>query len=63
MSTADVLLGSKYTSAYTYMQINPIEIICIMNIFGVKYIFHTKEERNKIAISELRFLILHFIYV
>ena len=54
---------SKYTSAYTYKQVRPIEIICIMNIFSVKYLFLTKEEWHKAAISELKFLSLHFILV
>ena len=56
-------MGSKYASAYTYIQVNPIEIICIMNIFAVKYIFHKKEEWNKMAIGELKFLSLHFVLV
>ena len=61
----DVLLGSKYASAYIYIRVSPIEIILhiilnILNIFGVKYLFLTKEEWNKVAISELKLLSLHF---
>ena len=35
-----VRLGSKHASGY--IQVNPIEIICIFNIFTVKYIFSDK---------------------
>ena len=35
-STIDVQLDSKYTSAYIYIQLSPIEIICILNIFVVR---------------------------
>ena len=61
----DVLLGSKYPSVYIYVRLNPIENILhitlsILNIFAVKYIFLTKEEWNKVAISELKLLSLHF---
>ena len=47
-----------YASAHIYIRISPIEIILhiivsIWNIFAVKYIFLTKEEWNKVAISEL----------
>ena len=41
-SIIDVCLGSKYASAYIYIwvvQVSYIEIICILNIFVVKYIF------------------------
>ena len=67
-STADVLLGSKYASAYIYKQVGPIEIICIimnilMNIFAVTYLFLTNEEWNKVAMSDLKFQSLHFILV
>ena len=53
-STIDVLLGCKYVSAYIYIQVSPIEITCILNIFAVKYIFSEKEEWNKVAVSELK---------
>ena len=61
----DVLLGSKYASAYIYIRVSPIEVILhiilsILNIFAVKYLFLTKEEWNKVAISELKLLSLHF---
>ena len=57
----DVLLGSKYASAYIYIRASPIEIILhiilsMLNIFPVKYLFLTKEEWNKVAISELKLL-------
>ena len=38
----DVRLGSKYATAYIYIQVSPIEIICILNIFAVKYTFSDK---------------------
>ena len=41
----------KYASAYTYMQVSPVEIRCIVNVFAVKYLYLTKEEWNKVAIS------------
>ena len=47
-------MGSKYTSAYVYIQVSPIEIIWILNIYAVEYIFLTKEEWNKVAVSELK---------
>ena len=45
----DVLLGSKYASAYIYIQVSPIEIILhiilsILNIFAVKYFWQKKSE-------------------
>ena len=57
--TVDVSLGSKYATAYIYIQVSPIEIILqmilrILNIFAVKYLFVTKENWNKVAISKLR---------
>ena len=39
-STTDVRLGSKYASGYT--QVSPIEIIFILDISAVKYIFSGK---------------------
>ena len=42
--TTDVLLGSIYASAYIYIQVSPIETMCILNIFAVEYLFLTKEE-------------------
>ena len=61
----DVLLGSKYASAYIYIRFSPMEfilhiILSIMNISAIKYLFLTKEEWNKVAISELKLLSLHF---
>ena len=44
-STIDVQLGSEYTSAY--IQVNPIEIICILNIFAEKYIFFWEKNEKK----------------
>ena len=43
----DVLLGSKYASAYIYIRVSPIEIILhiilsILDIFAVKYLFSYK---------------------
>ena len=38
----DVRLGSKYGAAYIYIQFSPIEIICVLNIFDVKYTFSDK---------------------
>ena len=62
----DVLLGYKYVSAYIYRKVIPTEIILhimlsILNIFAVKYLLLTKEEWNKVSISELKLLSLHFI--
>ena len=61
----DVLLDSKCASAYICIQVSLIEIILhiilnILNIFAVKYLFLTKTEWNKVAISELKLLSLHF---
>ena len=42
--TTDVPLGSIYSSAYIYIQVSPIETMCILNIFAVEYLFLTKEE-------------------
>ena len=39
-STIDVRLGSKYASVY--IRASPKEVICILNIFAVKYIFSDK---------------------
>ena len=36
----DVRLSSKDATAY--IQVSPMEIICILNIFAVKYIFSDK---------------------
>ena len=41
-STMDVRLGPKYASAYIYEKLSPIEIICVLNIFAVKYTFSDK---------------------
>ena len=61
----DVLLASKYASAYIYIRASPTEIILhiilsILNIFSVKYRFLTMEEWNKVAIRKLKLLSLHF---
>ena len=45
-------MGSKYASAYTYIQVSLIEIVYAMNIFSVKYIFYAKKEWNKFSKSE-----------
>ena len=52
-SSEENLLGSKYASAYIYINLSPIETICIINTFAVKYLFLTKEW-NKVAIRELK---------
>ena len=41
-STIDARLGSTYASAYIYIQVRPIEIMFILNIFTSKYIFSYK---------------------
>ena len=43
----DVRLGSKYTEAYIYIQVSPIEIICILNIFAVKHTLLQKKNELK----------------
>ena len=44
----DFRLGSKYASAYIYIQVSPREIICILNIFAVKNtLFLTKKNEIK----------------
>ena len=48
-------------TAYNYIQVSLIEIVRIMNFFAVKYLFLTKQEWNKVAISKLKFIRLHFI--
>ena len=50
-SIKDVPSGSKYPSAYIYIQVSPIEIIYILNIFAVKYIF---PDKRRVAVSELK---------
>ena len=40
-SIVDILMCSKYTSAYIYIQVSPREIICVLNIFTVEYLFLT----------------------
>ena len=47
-------MSSKYASAYIYIQVSHTEIICIFNIYAVKYIFCNKEKWNKVAVSELK---------
>ena len=61
----DVLLGSKYASAYIYTRASPIEIILhiilsILIVFAVRYRFLIMQEWNKLAISELKLLSLYF---
>ena len=41
-STKNAQLGSKYSSAYIYIQFSPIDIIGILNIFVVIYTFSNK---------------------
>ena len=55
-STIDVRPGSKYASAY--IQVSPIEIICILNTFAVKYIFSGKSSSKWIKGN---FISLYFI--
>ena len=43
-----------YTSSYIYVQLSLVGIICILNIFALEYTFLTKEEWNKVAVSELK---------
>ena len=50
-SSIDVRMSSKCSSAYIYLQLSPIEIICILNIFAVKYIFSDKR-RTKYSSSK-----------
>ena len=57
--TVDILLCSKYAFPCIYIQVSPKEIIShiilsMLNIFAVKYIFLTKEEWDKVAISKLK---------
>ena len=54
--TLDILTGSKCASTYIYIQVKPIEIIYILEIFAVKHFFYKrlKEEWNEVAISELK---------
>ena len=40
----DVRVGSKYASVY--IQVSPIENICILDIFTVKYIFSDKRVKK-----------------
>ena len=54
-STIDVRLISKYASAY--ILVSPIEIICILNIFAVKYIFSDKRMKNVIPGQHQEFFI------
>ena len=39
---------------FLYIQLSPIEIICVLNILAENTLFLTKEERNKVAVSELK---------
>ena len=43
--------ASKYAFAFTDMQAS--HIICILNLFAVKYIFLVREGWNKVVVSEL----------
>ena len=54
-STIDVRLISEYASAY--ILVSPIEIICILNIFAVKYIFSDKRMKNIIPGQHQEFFI------
>ena len=50
-SSIDVRMSSKCSSSYIYLQLSPIEIICTLNIFAVKYIFSDKR-RTKYSSSK-----------
>ena len=54
-STIDVRLISKYASAY--ILVSPIEIIWLLNIFAVKYIFSDKRMKNIIPGQHQEFFI------
>ena len=54
-STTDVQVGSKYASAYIYIQVSPIEIICILNIFALKYTFFDKRKTKLSELKEISF--------
>ena len=62
-STIDARLGSKYASAYIYIQLSPIEIICILNIFSVKNTFSDKRRMKQSSSKRIKrnFLSLYFI--
>ena len=45
--TVDLLLGYGYAPAYIYILVSPTEIICILNIFSIKYIFFL-QKKNKL---------------
>ena len=51
--TTDVRLVSKYATAYIYMQVSPIEIMCTLDIFALKYIFSYKRRMNKSSSQEI----------
>ena len=53
-STGEAGLGSKYASAYIYIQVSTIEIISIFNVFAANTLFLAKEEWNNVAVSELK---------
>ena len=59
-STTDVRVGSKYASAHIYMQVSPIEIMCIWNIFALKYTFFDK---RKMELSELKEISFNSIFL
>ena len=54
-------MGSKFADTYIYIQASPLETVCILSIFTVKYFFLTKEEWNKVAESELKEIYLVYI--
>ena len=63
-SSIDVRISSKCPFAYIYIQLSPIEIICILNIFAVKYIFSDKRRTKQSSSKWItgRFPSLPFIY-
>ena len=56
-------MGSIYASAYIYMQLSPVKIICILNIFAVKYTFSDKKGIKYSSSERIKenFLIFYFI--
>ena len=56
----DVQVGSKYTCAY--IQVSPIEIICILNIFAVKYVFSDKRMKLVAVIESKEISKVYILY-
>ena len=63
-SIVDVLLGSKYLYVHLHTVQSHRNYIAYnfkhIEYFAVKYLFLTKEEWNKMAVSELKLLSIHF---